>query len=85
MGLVFEMPPVVFILSRIGIIDGWFLVRNFGHAFLILLVLSAVLTPSGDIGPTLAFLVVMLGLYAVSIFVAFAFARNRRESIPAQE
>jgi len=83
MGVVFEMPPVVFILSRIGIIDGWFLVRNFRHAFLILAVLSAVLTPSGDIGPMLAFLAVMLGLYVISIFVAFAFARKRRESAHA--
>jgi sec-independent protein translocase protein TatC len=78
MGIVFEMPPVIFILSRIGLVDGWFLTRNFRYAFLILAVLAAVLTPSGDIAPMMAFLSVMLGLYAVSIVVAFVFARKGR-------
>jgi sec-independent protein translocase protein TatC len=78
MGIVFEMPPVIFILSRIGLIDGWFLTRNFRYAFLILAALAAVLTPSGDIAPMMAFLAVMLGLYAVSIVVAFVFARKGR-------
>ncbi len=78
MGIVFEMPPVVFILSRIGLVNARFLVRNFKYAFLFLTVLSAVLTPSGDLGPLIAFLSVMTGLYFLSILVAFAFGRKRR-------
>jgi len=78
MGIVFEMPPVVFILSRIGLVNGRFLLRNFRYAFLGLTVLSAVLTPSGDLGPLVAFLSVMTGLYFLSILVAFVFGRNRR-------
>jgi sec-independent protein translocase protein TatC len=77
MGAVFEMPPVVFILSRIGLVSAGFLVRNFKYAFLILTVLSAVLTPSGDLGPMLAFLTVMLGLYVISILVALVFGKKR--------
>jgi Sec-independent protein secretion pathway component TatC len=61
-----------------GIVDGWFLTRHFGHAFLLLTVLSAVLTPTGDLAPTVAFLAVMLALYAFSIVVAFVFARKGR-------
>ena len=78
MGAVFQMPPVIFILSRMGIVDGWFLIRYFRHAFLFLTVLSAVLTPTGDIAPMVAFLAVMLALYAISIVVAFVFARKGR-------
>jgi sec-independent protein translocase protein TatC len=78
MGAVFEMPPVIFILSRIGLVDARFLLRNFKYAFLILTVLSAVLTPSGDLGPMLAFLAVMLALYLLSVLVALVFSRNRR-------
>jgi sec-independent protein translocase protein TatC len=77
MGAVFEMPPVIFILSRIGLVDARFLVRNFKYAFLILAVASAVLTPSGDIAPMLAFLAVMTGLYCFSILVAAVFGRKR--------
>lgn len=77
MGAVFEMPPVIFILSRIGLVDARFLVKHFKYAFLILTVLSAVLTPSGDLGPMLAFLAVMLGLYIISIVVALVFGKKR--------
>jgi sec-independent protein translocase protein TatC len=78
MGVVFEMPPIVFILSRIGLVDGRFLLRNFKYAFLILAILSGVLTPSGDLGPMIAFLAVMTALYFLSVLVAFVFGRKRR-------
>lgn len=77
MGVVFEMPPIVFILSRIGLIDAPFLVRNFKYAFLTLAILSAVLTPGGDLGPMIAFLGVMTVLYFFSVLVALVFARKR--------
>ena len=35
MGAIFEMPPVVFILSRIGLVSAGFLARNFKYAFLL--------------------------------------------------
>ena len=77
MGIVFEMPPIVFILSRIGLVDAGFLIRNFKYAFLTLAILSGVLTPSGDLGPMIAFLGVMTALYFLSILVALVFARKR--------
>jgi sec-independent protein translocase protein TatC len=78
MGVVFEMPPVVFILSRIGLVSAGFLVRNFKYAFLILTILATVLTPSGNLGPDVVFMGVMLGLYSLSVLVAFVFGRKRR-------
>ena len=78
MGAIFQMPPVIFILSRIGLVDGRFLLRNFKYAFLILTVLSGVLTPSGDLGPMVAFLAVMLALYLLSVLVALVFSRKRK-------
>jgi sec-independent protein translocase protein TatC len=80
MGLIFEMPPVVFILSRIGLINARFLVRNFKYAFLIFGVAAAVLTPSPDIPPMLAFMGVMTALYAVSIVTAAIFGRSRQDA-----
>jgi sec-independent protein translocase protein TatC len=79
MGVVFEMPPIVFILSRIGLVDAPFLIRNFKYAFLTLAILSGVLTPSGDLGPMIAFLAVMTALYFLSVLVALIFARKRTE------
>ena len=80
MGAIFEMPPVVFILSRIGLVSARFLVRHFKYAFLLFSVASPILTPSTEIAPMLAFMAVVTGVYAVSILVALVFGRNRRNS-----
>jgi sec-independent protein translocase protein TatC len=78
MGAVFEMPPVVAILSRIGLIDARFLVRHIKHAILIFAFVSAIVTPTGDIAPMLGFMGVMLALYAVSIVLAWICGRPRK-------
>ena len=78
MGAIFQMPPIVFILSRIGLINAKFLIRNFGHAFLLFSVAAALFTPSVDFAPMLFFMAVMTGIYFVSILVAMVFGRKRQ-------
>lgn len=48
MGLVFEMPLLAWLLSKLGILHREFLQKYRRHAVVVLLVLSAVITPSGD-------------------------------------
>jgi sec-independent protein translocase protein TatC len=78
MGAVFEMPPIVAILSRIGLVDARFLLRHIKHAILIFAFVSAIVTPTGDIAPMLGFMGVMMALYAVSIVVAWICGRPRK-------
>jgi sec-independent protein translocase protein TatC len=78
MGAIFEMPPIVAILSRIGLVNARFLMRHLGHALVLFLALAAVITPTGDVTPTVALTCVMLGIYAVSIVVAWVFGKPRR-------
>jgi sec-independent protein translocase protein TatC len=78
MGAVFEMPPVVFILSRIGLVDARFLIRNLRYALLLFSVAAALITPSTDMAPMLAFMAVMTAIYAISILVAAIFGRSRK-------
>jgi sec-independent protein translocase protein TatC len=78
MGAVFEMPPVVFILSRIGLVDARFLIRNLRYALLLFSVAAALLTPSTDVAPMLAFMAVMTAIYAISVLVAAIFGRSRK-------
>lgn len=47
-GLVFELPLLIWVLSKLGIIDRSFLRKYRRHAIVILLVLAAIITPSGD-------------------------------------
>jgi sec-independent protein translocase protein TatC len=78
MGAVFEMPPIVAILSRIGLINARFLLRHFKHAILIIAVVSAAATPTGDLPTMAAFMSVMLAIYLVSIALAWLFGKPRK-------
>lgn len=48
MGLVFEMPLLIWLLSRMSLIDKTFLRTYRRHAIVALLALAALITPSGD-------------------------------------
>jgi sec-independent protein translocase protein TatC len=78
MGVIFEMPPIIFILSRIGLVSAKFLIRNFKYAFLLFTIAAAVLTPSTQPPPMLFFMAVMTGLYLLSVLVAMVFGRTRK-------
>ena len=47
-GIVFEFPAVIAALSRLGVVSRSLLKQYRKHAFVVILVLSAVITPSGD-------------------------------------
>jgi len=78
MGVVFEIPAVIFLLSRLGIVSGPFLLRNMKYAVLGCFVAAAIITPTGDIGNMMILAVPMIGLYTIGILVAFIFGRKRR-------
>jgi len=78
MGVVFEIPALIFLLSRLGIVSGPFLLRNMKYAVLGCFIGAAVITPTGDIGNMMILAVPMLGLYTVGILVAFIFGKKRR-------
>ena len=77
MGLVFQMPVLVFFLARFGIVTARFMVAKFKYAVLLIFVIAAVITPSGDAVSLAVFAAPMLVLYGVSIIVAWAFGKRR--------
>lgn len=76
LGLVFETPVIAALLARFGLIDHRWLLSKIRPAILIITVLAALITPSGDIPTLLIFALPMLALYGISIGVAWAFARR---------
>jgi sec-independent protein translocase protein TatC len=48
MGLVFEIPLLAWVLSRLGLIDQEFLKQYRRHAVAVMLILAAAITPTGD-------------------------------------
>ena len=77
MGIVFQMPAVVFFLAKMKMITARFLIVNFKYAFLIIFVVAAVITPSGDMMTQIIFASPMVGLYFVSIMIAWVVGPKR--------
>lgn len=69
MGLIFELPLLAWLLSKIGVLRKEFLKKYRRHAVVILMILAALITPTGDpITLSLVFLPLYL-LYEISICV----------------
>ena len=77
MGIVFQMPTVVYFLAKLKLITARFLARHFKYAFLIIFVLAAVITPTGDMMTQAIFAAPMLALYCLSIIIAWVVGPKR--------
>jgi sec-independent protein translocase protein TatC len=71
MGLVFQMPMVVYTLAKMRMVSARFLIRHFKYAFLIIFIVAAVITPTGDMITQGIFAAPMIALYVLSIFIAW--------------
>ena len=70
MGLLFQLPLVLAALAWWGIIDAAFLVRYRRHAFLIILIVSGIVTPGPDIVSQLLLTFPTYALFELSIILA---------------
>lgn len=70
MVLVFELPVVIWLLSRMGIVSSGFLRKYRRHAVVIILVIAAVITPTSDIFTLLLVSLPMYMLYEISILIS---------------
>jgi sec-independent protein translocase protein TatC len=80
LGIVFEIPAVIFVLSRIGLVSAGFLLRNTKYAVLLSFVVAAVITPTADIPNMMTMAVPMIILYLLGVVVAFVFGKKRKEA-----
>ena len=69
MGIVFEMPILAALLSRVGLINKELLKRYRKHAIVILVILAAIITPSGDAFTMMIVAIPLYLLYEFSIMV----------------
>lgn len=71
MGAVFEMPILIFFLSRIGVVTPRFLLRHFKTAVLIITIVAAIITPTPDVMTLSVFAGPMILLYLLGILLAW--------------
>lgn len=80
-GLVFELPILVYFLTKIGIVTPVFMRTYRRHSVVVILILAAVITPPDVASQILVFMPLMV-LYEVSIFVSAAVLRNKSDATP---
>lgn len=69
LGVVFELPVFIYFLAKVGIITESFLKKNRKYMLVILLIISAIITPP-DIISQILVCIPLYGLYELSIIVA---------------
>jgi len=76
--VVFELPVLVFLLARLGIITARTLIRHFKWAIVLIFVVAAVITPTPDMVTQSLFAGPMILLYILSIGIARMAAPKRK-------
>jgi sec-independent protein translocase protein TatC len=79
-GILFQMPLLVYFLAKIGLITPDFMRQYRKHAFVLILILAAILTPP-DIITQFLVGVPVYGMYEISILVAVTTARKREKEL----
>lgn len=76
-GIAFELPVFCFILAKIGLVTGTLLKKYFKFAFVVILIVAAIITPSPDWTSQFLVAVPLLILYWVSILIATRVEKQR--------
>ena len=76
-GIVFELPILIYILASIGILTGTFMRKTRRYAIVILLILGAIISPSPDMMTTMIATLPLFVLYEIGIIVASRVEKRR--------
>ena len=78
LGLMFELPIVIFVLSQVGLVTPRFLIRHFRWAVLLIFLAAAVITPTPDVVNLCIFALPTLALYLLGVAAAAVAQKARR-------
>ena len=78
-GLVFEMPVIIFFLTLLRLASPRFLMRHSRYAILGIVVIAAIVTPTPDVFNLVLFATPMLLLYFVGVFASYLLVLKREE------
>ncbi|TNJ44587.1 twin-arginine translocase subunit TatC [Tamlana fucoidanivorans] len=76
-GLIFELPIIIYFLTKIGLVTPEFLKKYRKYALVIVLIFSAIITPP-DIASQVIVAIPVLILYQVSIYISKIVVRNQK-------
>ena len=76
-GLVFELPVLIFLLTLLHILSPRFLLRHSRYAILIIVIVAAIITPTPDVFNLMLFAIPMCALYFVGVFLSYLIVLRR--------
>jgi sec-independent protein translocase protein TatC len=76
-GLVFELPVLIFMLTLLRILSPRFLMRHSRYAILIIVIAAAIITPTPDVFNLMLFAIPMCALYFVGVFASYMLVLKR--------
>jgi sec-independent protein translocase protein TatC len=79
MGLVFELPILIFVLASLGVLTGTFMKRTRRYAIVIMLIIGAIISPSPDVTACIIVTFPLLVLYEVGIVIASKIEKRREK------
>ena len=85
LGLVFELPILVFFLALMGVISAGWMWRNVRYSILVIFIIAAILTPTTDILNMCIFAAPMVALYLLSIGIAYLVHPKQRKARQARK
>jgi sec-independent protein translocase protein TatC len=80
-GIIFELPVVIYILSKFGIMTPAFMRASRRYAAVIILVIAAIVTPTPDIITMLVVAFPLFILYELSIFISAHIEKKRNKAV----
>ncbi|HVA94463.1 MAG TPA: twin-arginine translocase subunit TatC [Candidatus Dormibacteraeota bacterium] len=83
LGVIFELPVLIFFLALFNIVTPKFLWKNLRYAILVIAVVAAIITPTPDATTMLVFMAPMVLLYFISIGVAAMVVRKKAKAAAA--
>lgn len=78
-GIIFEIPVILFLLTLIRVASPSFLIRHSRYAILIIVILAAVITPTGDVFNLALFATPMIILFYLGIFASWILVLHREK------
>jgi sec-independent protein translocase protein TatC len=83
-GLVFELPIIIYFLTKVGLVTPEFLRKYRKYALVLVLILSAVITPP-DIASQVIVAIPILILYQISIYISGVVVKNQKRKEKAKQ
>ena len=76
-GLVFELPVLIFLLTLLHVVSPRFLIKHSRYAILIIVIAAAIITPTPDVFNLMLFAIPMCALYFVGVFLSYLIVLRR--------